>query len=249
MSPADSRSQRKHLYRQTDWLRPGVGRNVSALGARERAYADLRYRILTGRLAPGTTLLEAEIAALLGLSRTPVREALIRLEEEGLIDIRPRRGVTIRPLGLQDIADILDIFSALEVRAVELAAAQGLSLELLDELAQILTEMEGATASGDIPRWSELDDRFHSLIVAACANPHLQEAIGTYWARQYRARVMVVALRPIPKQSDLEHRGILAALAAGDRLLARQLHQKHRDRADAEQLALLAKHMGTSGVA
>ncbi len=249
MPSVESRAARRLLYRQTEGARPGLGRSTSELSARERAYFDLRHRILTGRLAPGTTLLEAEIAGLLGLSRTPVREALIRLEEEGLVEIRPRRGVTVKSLGLRDIADILDIFSALEVRAVELAAAQDLPATLLEELDATLSEMEGATAAGDIPRWSDLDDRFHSLIVAACGNPRLQEAIGTYWARQYRARVMVVQLRPIPKQSDLEHREILAALRNRDRMLARKLHQSHRDRADAEQLALLSRHMGQSGVA
>ena len=75
--------------------------------ARDRAYHDLRYRILTGRLAPGTTLLETELAALLSLSRTPVREAAIKLADEGLVSIRARHGITVRDLSLRDVADIL----------------------------------------------------------------------------------------------------------------------------------------------
>ena len=95
---------------------------VEHMPARDRAYHDLRYRILTGRLAPGTTLLETELAALLSLSRTPVREAAIKLAEEGLVSIRARHGITVRDLSLRDVADILDVFSALEIRAVALVA-------------------------------------------------------------------------------------------------------------------------------
>ena len=222
---------------------------LTEMAARDRAYHDLRYRILMGRLAPGTTLLETELAGLLNLSRTPVREAVIKLAEEGLVEVRPRHGVTVKPLTVKDVADILDIFSALEVRAVELVARISLPATELRQLERLASDMERETDRGDIAAWSELDDEFHAHIVALCGNDRLQEALGACWGQQYRARLCIVPLRPSPVQSDLEHRGILEALKLGDSALARLRHQQHRDRADAQQLHLLKSHLGTNGMA
>ncbi|WP_223252452.1 GntR family transcriptional regulator [Paracoccus mutanolyticus] len=222
---------------------------LTEMPARDRAYHDLRYRILTGRLAPGTTLLETELAALLSLSRTPVREAVIKLEEEGLVEVRPRHGVTVKALSLQDFGHILNVFSALEVRAVELAAARGLTEPEAQALTRMLDQMEAATAAGDITRWSDIDDEFHAAIVALCGNQRLQDAISAFWGQQYRARLMILPLRPLPEDSDREHRLILAALRAGDRGLARERHSAHRDRADAQQMELLRRSLGANGLA
>lgn len=216
---------------------------LADLPARDRAYQDLRYRILTGRLAPGTTLLETELAALLSLSRTPVREAAIRLAEEGLVDIRPRHGITVRSLSLNDVRDILDVFSALEIKAVELVARRGISGTEAAQLNGLMDRMERATEAGDIARWSELDDDFHSALVAMCGNSRLQRELGEFWGQQYLARLMVVSLRPLPMQSDAEHRDIMAAIRASDPVAARDVHQRHRDRADLQQLALLRDHL------
>lgn len=222
---------------------------VTDMPARDRAYYDLRYRILTGRLAPGTTLLETELAGLLSLSRTPVREAVIKLEEEGLVEVRPRHGVTVKALSLQDFGHILDAFSALEVRAFELTAAHGLPPAEVPVLERMLAQMEAATAAGDIARWSDLDDEFHSAVVALCGNARLQDAISAFWGQQYRARLMILPLRPLPVDSNTEHRATFEALRAGDRMLARDRHAAHRDRADAQQLELLRRSLGANGLA
>ncbi|MDS9466738.1 GntR family transcriptional regulator [Paracoccus sp. MBLB3053] len=222
---------------------------VTEMAARERAYHDLRYRILTGRLAPGTTLLETELAGLLSLSRTPVREAVIKLEEEGLVEVRPRHGVTVKALSLQDFANILDVFSALEVRAFELTAERGLTNEQAGLLGRMLDDMEIATASGDIARWSDLDDEFHSEVVGLCGNQRLQSALNAFWGQQYRARMMILPLRPLPDESNSEHRHTFEALLAKDRALTRSRHNAHRDRADKQQLELLRRSLGSSGLA
>lgn len=219
---------------------PGSG----GMSARDRAYADLRFRILTGRLAPGTTLLETEIAGLLGLSRTPVREAVIRLAEEGLVGIRPRHGVTVMNLTLADFRDILDVFSALEVRAVALTAARPLGPADRDALTQLTHRMERCTAASDIGRWSDLDDDFHSTLVGLCGNARLIRTIGEYWGQQYRGRRLILAHRPLPVASDREHRAILAAVLAGDPQGAHAAHLAHRARADRDQLALLHRALG-----
>ncbi len=216
-------------------------RGVGALPARERAYAELKYRILEGRLPPGTTLLETEVASLLSLSRTPVREALIRLEEEGLVEVRPRHGITVKAQSIDDITEIYEVFSTLEVKAAELAARRGLSDEDTAKLDHLMSQMERATKRDDIDHWSHLDDQFHSEIVRLCGNVRLQSTLRQYWDQQYRARMSIVGLRPRPTQSDLEHRAIVKAIIERDEVQAFRLHQQHRDRTDGQLLRLLGE--------
>jgi DNA-binding GntR family transcriptional regulator len=212
--------------------------------ARERAYRELKFRILEGRLPPGTTLLETEVAALLSMSRTPIREALIKLDEEGLVHVRPRRGVTVRSQSLDDLAEIYEVFSALEVVAARLLARRGLSEAETARLHGLMAQMERATKRDDVAQWSQLDDNFHSEIVALCGNSRLQTTLRQYWDQQYRARMAIVPLRPRPSQSDEEHRAIVAAIAARDDAEAGRLHQLHRDRTDQQALELLRLHAG-----
>lgn len=223
--------------------RPSL-QGVARLPARERAYRELKFRILEGRLPPGTTLLETEVAQLLSLSRTPVREALIRLEEEELVEVRPRRGITVTALTIEDIAQIYEVFSTLEVKAAQLAARKGIDAEGAQILRGLMAQMERATGRGEMAEWSRLDDRFHSGIVARCGNRRLQATLRQYWDQQYRARMAIVRLRPAPVRSDREHAAILEAILAGDEERAMRLHQEHRDRADGQLLALLRQAGG-----
>ena len=98
-------------------------------------------------------------------------------------------------------------------------------------------------AGGDIARWSDLDDDFHSSMVSLCGNGRLQHTLGEYWGQQFRARMLILPLRPSPHQSDREHREILAAVHARDEETARRTHERHRRRADAQQLALLKSRL------
>ncbi|MBN7758241.1 GntR family transcriptional regulator [Nitratireductor aquimarinus] len=224
--------------------RPSL-QGIGKMPARDRAYHELKFRILEGRLPPGTTLLETEVASLLSLSRTPVREALIRLEEEGLVDVRPRHGITVKALTVDEIEQIYQVFSALEVKAAQLTARRGISAEDHKRLDGILTQMERASQRGDIESWSELDDEFHSELVGLCGNPRLLSMLRQLWDMQYHARRAITKLRPLPLVSDREHRAILAAIAAGNAEEATRLHQAHRDRADQQLLSLL-RQRGTT---
>lgn len=181
------------------------------------------------------------MANLLSLSRTPVREALIRLEEEGLVEVRPRHGVTVKALSIEDVEQIYQVFSTLEVKAAQLTARRGISAADHRRLDDILTQMERATERGDIEGWSHLDDLFHSELVALCGNPRLQGMLRQLWDQQYLARTTTAKMRPRPTVSDEEHRAILKAIADGDEVEATRLHQRHRDRADALVLTLLRR--------
>jgi DNA-binding GntR family transcriptional regulator len=107
-----------------------------------------------------------------------------------------------------------------------------------------MAQMERATKRDDVAQWSQLDDHFHSEIVALCGNSRLQTTLRQYWDQQYRARMAIVPLRPRPSQSDEEHRAIVAAIAARDEAEAGRLHQMHRDRTDQQALELLRLHAG-----
>lgn len=216
---------------------------TAQMPARDRAYHELKYRILEGRLPPGTKLLETEVASLLSLSRTPVREALIRLEEEDLVEVRPRHGITVKALSIEDVEQIYQVFSTLEVKAAQLTARRGLREADHARLDGILAQMERATKRDDIEQWSQLDDVFHSELVALCGNPRLQGMLRQLWDQQYRARAAIVRLRPRPVVSDEEHRAILKAIKEQDEAEATRLHQKHRDRADAMVLSLLRQQV------
>lgn len=222
--------------------RPSL-RGIAALSARDRAYHELKYRILEGQLAPGTTLLENEVAQLLAMSRTPIREALIRLEEERLVSVRPRRGFTVIEQSIDDLVEIYEVFSTLEVRAARLAAGPEHDRAALERLDRLVDEMERATAQGDITHWSHLDDVFHADIVALCGNSRLQATLRSYWDEQYRVRMAIVPLRPPPSQSDSEHRAIVQAIRERDPDRAEALHRRHRERADELALGLLRNRM------
>ena len=112
------------------------------------------------------------------------------------------------------VRDILDVFSALEVRAVALAAARPPAPADAARLTQLVQRMERATEAGDIARWSDLDDDFHSTLVGLCGNARLLRSIGEYWGQQYRGRRLILPHRPLPEDSNREHRVILQAVLA-----------------------------------
>ena len=109
-----------------------------------RAYREIRRRILEGEMDPGTQFLEQELAELLDMSRTPVREALIRLAEERLVEVRPRHGVRILPISADDIRDIYDMLIEIEAYAVRRIAERGLRNEDYVALTDAIVEMEAS---------------------------------------------------------------------------------------------------------
>ena len=244
--PARQRKQRPGPAAGGSRPRPTLA-GVARMPARDRAYHDLKFRILEGRLPPGTTLLEAEVASLLSLSRTPVREALIRLEEEDLVEVRPRHGITVKSQSLDDLAQIYDVLSPLEVKAAALLARRGLEADDVRRLLGLIEQMERETERGDIVQWSHLDNLFHSELVGLCGNRRLQGALRLCWDQQYRAHMAIVKLRPGPTQSDREHRAIFEAIRAGDERLASHLHAQHRERADRMALSILRRQAGGFG--
>ncbi|MEM1374105.1 MAG: GntR family transcriptional regulator [Pseudomonadota bacterium] len=210
--------------------------------ATTRATEALRALIFSGALPPGSDHLEAELAERLGLSRTPVREALARLEGQGLVTIRPRRGARIVGLSPSDMNDIYEVLTTLEAAAAGKAAERGLSEDDLSPLQAAIDAMDAALAADDLEAWALADDAFHLALVAASGNMRMVEATQIYADQVRRARMMTLRLRPPPTRSNNDHRAVLAAIKAGDARAAAGLHERHRDGARLLLTDLLRAH-------
>lgn len=203
------------------------------------AYERLKAEILENRMAPGFQAPEPEIALRLGMSRTPVREALLRLESDGLIELVPRRGARVLPVSPDDMREIYEILTALEPEAAARLARANPSKESLRELEPATSDMEKALAEGDLDAWAEADDRFHRKLLALHGNKRLSSFANTLFDQAHRARMMTLRLRKRPTRSTQDHREILNHILTGDADSARNAFRAHRERAAAELLAIL----------
>jgi DNA-binding GntR family transcriptional regulator len=151
---------------------PPISRESLADEAADR----LRHLIKTDKLAPGTRLVETSLARLLGVSRGPVREALRKLDREGLVVIQPHKGAVVAEWSLDDLLDAYDIRALLEVRAVELATERS-ARACVAELDPILTAWDTAAATGDRERCADLDVDFHHAVWRAAKNRALLDVL------------------------------------------------------------------------
>jgi DNA-binding GntR family transcriptional regulator len=198
--------------------------------AREVAYVHIKQKILDNDYAPGTQVLEQAMSAELGLSRTPIREALVRLEQEGLLRIVPRHGVEILSLSPDDMREIYELLTCLEPKAVEILASRRPSADDVTSLAEACDAMEQALAREDRAAWAVADEKFHLALVDLCQNKRLAQAVMSFWEQTHRVRMFTLKLRPLPLESTREHRAVLDAILAGDGKLAKKLYEAHRVR-------------------
>ena len=131
---------------------------------REIVYEELKIQILTGKIAPGTRMMEVELAESLGVSRTPVREAIRKLEKEGLVVIEPRKGAHAAQISVKDMVEILEVRQDMEGLAAYLASYR-MKPQQLKKLEEISEKYEKAIAEGDLASMIEYDSAFHNLIV------------------------------------------------------------------------------------
>ncbi len=206
------------------------------------AVEKLRELIFSGQLGAGTFHLETELADGLGMSRTPVREAVLMLEAQGLVDVRPRKGVRIKPLSPDDMAEIYDVLTELESLAAADAAGKGYSDAELSALAQAIDDMDTALAGDDREAWAEADDRFHTELVRLGNNSRVQSIVAMMSDQVRRARLVTLYMRPPPTKSNADHRGVLEAIRQGDTETARTVHRDHRRAAKKVLIDLLSRH-------
>lgn len=204
-------------------------------------YDVLKHEIRSNALPPGLQVPEPELALRLGVSRTTVREALIRLEADGLIKMIPRRGMRVLPIRAEDMREIYEILTALESEAAADVAARRQTKDALKPLSDATADMRKAVADEALEDWAEADDRFHAALLEIHGNARLQGFARSLSDQVHRARMATLRLRNIPQQSTEEHQVILDALLAGDAAKAREAFRTHRQRASQELLDILTK--------
>lgn len=205
----------------------------------ERTYLAMKHMILENELRPGEFVLQEELAERLGVSRTPIREALMRLAREGLIEVRPRHGMQVLPVSTSAIREIYDVLTALEARAARIVAARGGSETVLAELDQAVRDMDAALEADDLSEWAAADDRFHRALVAASGNQRLIQMVAMVVDQAHRVRKLTLKLRPKPTSSNEAHRAVIAAIRARDPATAHTVHERHREESGNMLIALL----------
>lgn len=209
----------------------------------DQAYDALREAILDNEYPPGHQVSAQELAERFGMSRTPVQEAALRLQQEGLVEIVPKRGIRIRALSLEDIAEIYAVIIAVEASAAEIIATQddAQRAAAADALEAENERMASALKTGDLEARSTADAAFHRLLVERSGNRRFAAIIETVNAQAHRVRRMTAPLRPDLARSLEDHAEIISAIRLGNSAGAHAAARAHRQRACAEQLPLLAK--------
>ena len=209
----------------------------------EAAYRYLRNAILSNELPAGFQAAENEIAAQLGMSRTPVHEAMARLQEEGFVQILPRKGILVRALTPADLLEIYDVLIALEGAAAELLAAEAdhARSSALAELQASTDAMASALLTDDLDAWRVADERFHDTLVADCGNSRIKRMAATVTGQSHRARRLTLHLRPIPINSTAEHQAIIDAIRSGDAAAAGEAARAHRRHARGQLVPILKR--------
>lgn len=205
----------------------------------DQAYDKVRRRILDNDYQPAQQVLEHELAADLGMSRTPVREALVRLQNEGFVQLIPRHGMRVVPLSLADLRDMYEVLTALEMTAVERLVKSARGPEVLAPLEQALDDMDKALAAENFDTWVQADERFHRTLIDLSGNARLAAMAFSVWEQGHRARMMTVRFRTSLQQSNQEHRALVDAIRKGDLEAARAQHSEHRGRTSREIVRLL----------
>jgi len=193
---------------------------------RDQVLRAIRSGLVTGQIVPGVVYSAAALAAQLGVSNSPVREAMLALVDEGLMEVVPNRGYRPVTLSAADTAEIIQLRELLEVPAVGLAAESGIS-DIYAALETLVAVIEQTAAAGDVAGNLDADREFHLTLVGAGGNQRLARLVASLrdQARLYNLRHL--AQSGGLRASAAEHRPLLAAVASGDRPLAERLMRAH----------------------
>ena len=196
------------------------------LPLREVVFSTLRQAIITGEFSPGERLMEVSLARQMGVSRTPVREAIRKLELEGLVTMIPRKGAQVAHITEKSLRDVVEVRMALEEYAVALACER-ISSQGYEELARLHSEFNDAVNKEEILEIAEKDEHFHDAIFRAAQNERLISIINNLREQFYRYRLEYV--KDIRQRSTLvtEHLALLNAIRAGDQQGAKAIMRTH----------------------
>ena len=196
------------------------------LPLREVVFNTLRQAILKGELKPGERLMEIALAEKLGVSRTPIREAMRKLELEGLVVMIPRRGAQVANITEKDLNDVLEVRITLENMAIE-KACTNMPEEDVQELQKVARDFERSTAEGELVKMAEADVNFHETIYRAADNKRLMQVLNNLREQIYRYRVEYLKEDEARNRLVKEHEKITQAIKARDVKKAQELSFEH----------------------
>ena len=198
------------------------------LPLRDVVFNTLRQAILRGELKPGERLMEIQLANKLGVSRTPIREAIRKLELEGLVLMIPRKGAEVAEITEKSLRDVLEVRRALEELAVQLVCEK-ITEEEIEELKAAAREFENVLKDGDITKIAEADVRFHDVIYMAPDNQKLIQLLNNLREQMYRFRVEYLKREEVRPQLLAEHEEIIATIERREKDTATKVVCEHID--------------------
>lgn len=203
---------------------------------REVVCETLRDAVRRGVLQPGERLMEIQLAEELGVSRTPVREAIRKLEMEGYVIMMPRRGTYVADLSIRDVNEVFEIRTSLESLASGLAAER-ITEDELEKLQRLLVEIGAHIKNGDMESIVRTDTEFHDLLYQASRNKRLVGIISNLREQLTRFRTTSMSYPGRLKATLEEHRNIVEAIAQGDEKAARKAAEHHMEKSEQTLLA------------
>ncbi|MBW1708037.1 MAG: GntR family transcriptional regulator [Deltaproteobacteria bacterium] len=216
---------------------------LQRINLRDQVYDILKRRIIFREIESGKKINEEELAKSLGVSRTPIRETLVRLEHEGIVEIIPRRGAFVISQSIEKVIDLLQVREVLEGLVARLAT-ENIDRGLLDRLRHCLEEVSSTEDPAiRLLKYTPADVEFHTLLLEACDNELLKNMMESVNAHLQMVRLRTVALPGRPEQTVREHYEIVAAIERQDADLAEELMRKHvaSVRKDAQENMALMK--------
>lgn len=192
----------------------------------DRVYAQLRQAILSGVFRPGDVLRQEEIARSLGVSRAPLREALPRLEAEGVVVLNPRRGYSVVSLDPAEIEEIFELRALVEARAARVATERR-SAQDVERVRALYERMNSPDATADMNQWFELNMRLHEALMAPSGLKHFVRTASSLRAVVEPYIRVEVRLTGDVVEAQAEHLGLIEAFAAGDAQRVGQLTAEH----------------------
>lgn len=193
---------------------------------REVVFENIRKVIIEGVLKPGERLMEIQLSEQLGVSRTPVREAIRMLELEGLVVMLPRKGAYVANISKKDLMDILEVRVGLEGLAAY-CATDRMTKDHIKKLETISKELEEAVYKNDVETMLAKDEEFHTLIFEATGNKRLISMMINIWETVYRFRLMYMSDYSSAVNIVDEHKKIIEAFKKGKANLAEKLAKEH----------------------
>lgn len=196
------------------------------LPLREVVYITLRKAILKGEFKPGERLMEITLANRLGVSRTPIREAIRKLEHEGLVVMIPRKGAQVAKITRQELNDVLEVRTSLEALAAS-CACERITAEQLVMLKKAEEHFTSLIDNGDLTALAEADVAFHDVIYQATANRRLISILNNLREQMYRFRIEYLKEQNVRRSLASEHEAITKAITAHDSKEAMRVVTEH----------------------